>query len=169
MGFPYGVGRASWTLGWPNHACYNILIPPKAGQDTSIETLAGRNRIGVDRTGDDVVVVEGKVSRDIQRENNKLSVDKILPIADYIDETFNKVNIVLKSKQINFTNLEKVLHSLKNDITENSEKNNTKKSLNICLNLDEVSATFEPLDDVFQYIGLWIISIILLLKVVRLN
>ena len=65
---------------------------------------------------DDGIVVEGKVRRDAMRESNGLSVDKVLPIAQYIDETFNKITLTLKSEQVNTTNLEKVLQALKKKI-----------------------------------------------------
>ncbi|AXA34201.1 DNA polymerase III subunit alpha [Francisella adeliensis] len=101
---------------------------------------------------DDVIVVEGKVSRDVQRDNNKLSVDKVLPIADYIDETFSKVNITLKSNLINSTNLEKVLHSLKDNIA--SDSGDQERSLNICISLDGVDASFNSLTENFSIYSL---------------
>ncbi|MDE5014388.1 hypothetical protein NAI47_09375, partial [Francisella tularensis subsp. holarctica] len=65
---------------------------------------------------DDIVVVEGKVSRDVHRECNKLSVDKVQPISQYIDENFSKVELTLRSHNINPTNLKKVLSNLKENI-----------------------------------------------------
>ncbi|MFT4693260.1 MAG: DNA polymerase-3 subunit alpha [Francisella sp.] len=97
---------------------------------------------------DDVIVVEGKVRRDAMRESNGLSVDKVLPIAQYIDETFNKVNLTLKSEQVNTTNLEKVLQSLKKNIVNSEASEN--KILEICVALDDVKASFDRLNKPFS-------------------
>ena len=97
---------------------------------------------------DDVIVVEGKVRRDAMRESNGLSVDKVLPIAQYIDETFNKISLTLKSEQVNTTNLEKVLQSLKKNIANSEVK--ASKSLEICIALDDVKASFDSLDKPFS-------------------
>jgi DNA polymerase-3 subunit alpha len=97
---------------------------------------------------DDVIVVEGKVRRDAMRESNGLSVDKVLPIAQYIDETFNKVNLTLKSEQVNTTNLEKVLQSLKKSIVNSEASEN--KILEICVALDDVKASFDRLNKPFS-------------------
>ena len=97
---------------------------------------------------DDVIVVEGKVRRDAMRESNGLSVDKVLPIAQYIDETFNKVNLTLKSEQVNTTNLEKVLQSLKKNIASSEAKE--AKVLEICIALDDVKASFDHLNKPFS-------------------
>ena len=97
---------------------------------------------------DDVIVVEGKVRRDAMRESNGLSVDKVLPIAQYIDETFNKVTLTLKSEQVNTTNLEKVLQGLKKNITNSETKEN--KSLEICVALDDVKANFDSFNKPFS-------------------
>lgn len=97
---------------------------------------------------DDVIVVEGKVSRDLQRENNKLSVDKVLPIAQYIDETFNEIVLSLKSKQIDNTNLKRVLQELQKNITNSVVKED--KILKIYIALEEVKAKFESLKQPFS-------------------
>ncbi len=97
---------------------------------------------------DDVIVVEGKVRRDNKRETNSLSVDKVLPIAQYIDETFNKISLTLKSEQVNTTNLEKVLEELKTNITNSEASEN--KILEICVALDDVKASFDSLSKPFS-------------------
>ncbi|AIT09217.1 DNA polymerase III subunit alpha [Candidatus Francisella endociliophora] len=97
---------------------------------------------------DDVVVVEGKVSRDIQRECNKLSVDKVLPISQYIDENFSKVELALRSQNVNPTNLKKVLDNLKTNIaTTNIQRENT---LEIKVLLDDVDGRFDYLNKPFS-------------------
>ena len=97
---------------------------------------------------DDVIVVEGKVRRDAMRESNGLSVDKVLPIAEYIDETFNKITLTLKSEQVNTTNLEKVLQSLKKNIASSEAKE--ANILEICIALDDVKASFDRLNKSFS-------------------
>ena len=92
---------------------------------------------------DDVVVIEGKVSRDIQRDRNKLGVEKVLPISQYIDETFNKIEFTLKSEKVNPTNLEKVLQQLKENIKTANQENI--KTLNICISIDGVNVSFDSL------------------------
>ncbi|AJI48039.1 DNA polymerase III subunit alpha [Francisella philomiragia] len=90
---------------------------------------------------DDVVVVEGKVSYDKQRECNKLSVDKVQPISQYIDENFSKVELNLRSQNVNPTNLKKVLDNLKKNIaTTDIQRENV---LEIKVSLDDVDAKFE--------------------------
>ncbi|QIV94373.1 DNA polymerase III subunit alpha [Allofrancisella frigidaquae] len=97
---------------------------------------------------DDIVVVEGKVSRDIQRERNKLSVDKVQPISQYIDENFSKVRLTLKGENINPTNLIKVLNNFKNNINlHNEQKSNI---LEIVISLDGVEANFDTLQKPFS-------------------
>jgi DNA polymerase-3 subunit alpha len=97
---------------------------------------------------DDIVVVEGKVSRDVQRECNKLSVDKVQPISQYIDENFSKVELNLRSKNVNPTNLKKVLDNLKTNIaSSDSYKENT---LEITVSLDDVEGKFDYLQKPFS-------------------
>ena len=97
---------------------------------------------------DDIVVVEGKVSRDVQRECNKLSVDKVQPISQYIDENFSKVELNLRSKNVNPTNLKKVLDNLKTNIAStDSHKENV---LEITVSLDDVDGKFDYLQKPFS-------------------
>lgn len=97
---------------------------------------------------DDIVVVEGKVSRDVQRECNKLSVDKVQPISQYIDENFSKVELTLRSQNINPTNLKKVLSNLKENIAStNIQKQNI---LEITVSLDDVDGKFDYLQKPFS-------------------
>ncbi|MED7819518.1 MULTISPECIES: DNA polymerase III subunit alpha [unclassified Francisella] len=97
---------------------------------------------------DDIVVVEGKVSRDVQRECNKLSVDKVQPISQYIDDNFSKVELNLRSKNLNPTNLKKVLDNLKTNIaSSDSYKENT---LEITVSLDDVDGKFDYLQKPFS-------------------
>lgn len=97
---------------------------------------------------DDVVVVEGKVSRDIQRERNRLSVDNVQPISQYIDENFNGINLQLNAKNINSINLQKVLNNLKQNITKSTAQK--ENSLEISVLLDGVSGKFDPLEESFS-------------------
>jgi len=100
---------------------------------------------------DDVVVVEGKVSHDKQRECNKLSVDKVQPISQYIDENFSKVELNLKSQNVNPTNLKKVLDNLKTNIaTTDIQRENV---LEIKVSLDDVEGKFEYLSKPFSVYG----------------
>lgn len=97
---------------------------------------------------DDIVVVEGKVSRDVQRECNKLSVDKVQPISQYIDENFSKVELTLRSQNINPTNLKKVLSNLKENIAStNIQKQNI---LEITVSLGDVDGKFDYLQKPFS-------------------
>ncbi|MBK2357498.1 DNA polymerase III subunit alpha [Francisella hispaniensis] len=97
---------------------------------------------------DDIVVVEGKVSRDVQRECNKLSVDKVQPISQYIDENFSKVELTLRSQNVNPTNLKKVLSNLKENIAStNIQKQNI---LEITISLDDVDGKFDYLQKPFS-------------------
>lgn len=97
---------------------------------------------------DDIVVVEGKVSRDVQRECNKLSVDKVQPISQYIDENFSKVELTLRSQNINPTNLKKVLSNLKENIAStNIQKQNI---LEITVSLGDVNGKFDYLQKPFS-------------------
>ncbi|API87333.1 DNA polymerase III subunit alpha [Francisella uliginis] len=97
---------------------------------------------------DDIVVVEGKVSRDVQRECNKLSVDKVQPISQYIDENFSKVELNLRSKNVNPTNLKKVLDNLKTNIASTDiHKENV---LEITVSLDDVEGKFDYLQKPFS-------------------
>ncbi len=72
----------------------------------------------------------------------------MLPIAQYIDETFNKVTLTLKSEQVNTTNLEKVLQGLKKNIVNSETKES--KSLEICIDLDDVKANFDSFNKAFS-------------------
>lgn len=97
---------------------------------------------------DDVIVVEGKVSRDNQRECNKLSVDKVQPISQYIDENFSKVELNLRSQNVNPTNLKKVLDNLKANIaTTDIQRENV---LEVKVSLDDVEGKFEYLRKPFS-------------------
>ena len=97
---------------------------------------------------DDLVVVEGKISRDIQRERNKLSVDKVQPVSQYIDENFGKVKLTLKSSKVATTNLKKVLDSLKQNIVDSSDQKQNVLEIKVCL--DEVEADFDYLQKQFS-------------------
>ena len=97
---------------------------------------------------DDIVVVEGKVSRDVQRECNKLSVDKVQPISQYIDENFSKVELNLRSKNVNPTNLKKVLDNLKTNI--GSTDSHKESVLEITVSLDDVDGKFDYLQKPFS-------------------
>ncbi|BCD91329.1 DNA-directed DNA polymerase [Francisella halioticida] len=97
---------------------------------------------------DDIVVVEGKVSRDIQRECNKLSVGKVQPISQYIDENFSKIEVNLRTKNINPTNLKKVLDNLRINIASvDTQKEN---ALEIEVYLDGVDGKFDCLRKPFS-------------------
>lgn len=97
---------------------------------------------------DDIVVVEGKVSRDVQRECNKLSVDKVQPISQYIDENFSKVELTLRSQTVNPINLKKLLSNLKENIAStNTQKQNI---LEITISLDDVDGKFDFLQKPFS-------------------
>lgn len=98
---------------------------------------------------DDIVVVEGKVSRDVQRECNKLSVDKVQPISQYIDENFSKVELNLRSKNVNPTNLKKVLDNLKTNIASSSDSHK-ENTLEITVSLDDVDGKFDYLQKPFS-------------------
>ncbi|MDE5018535.1 hypothetical protein NAI67_09990, partial [Francisella tularensis subsp. holarctica] len=88
-------------------------------------------------------VVEGKVSRDVQRECNKLSVDKVQPISQYIDENFSKVELTLRSQNINTTNLKKVLSNLKENIASTNIQK--QKILEITVSLGDFDGKFDYL------------------------
>ncbi|GAB4221937.1 MAG: DNA polymerase III subunit alpha [Francisella sp.] len=96
----------------------------------------------------DIIVVEGKVARDTNRDCNKLNIDKVMPISQYIDESFNKVKLVLKSQNVNPTNLKKLLNNLKENIL--STKNEKQNTLEIIISYDDVEGKFDDFNNPFS-------------------
>ncbi|MFC4892174.1 DNA polymerase III subunit alpha [Pseudofrancisella aestuarii] len=97
---------------------------------------------------DDIVVVEGKISRDIQRDRNKLNVDKVLPIKQYVDQSFSKVKLEIKSSEVDTNQLQKSLQALKVNINKN--QNCGSKLLEIKVDCEDVEATFDTLGQKFS-------------------
>jgi DNA polymerase-3 subunit alpha len=97
---------------------------------------------------DDIIIIEGNVSRDVMRDKNKLSVENVLPISQYIEDTFSTVKLTLDSDKLDTSSLEDVIDNLSNNIalSESGDDN----TLEIIVSLDGVDATFDKLQKPFS-------------------
>ena len=97
---------------------------------------------------DDIIIIEGNVSRDVMRDKNKLSVENVLPISQYIEDTFGTVKLTLDTDKVDTGVLESVINNLTQNIS-NIEFGGD-NTLEIHVSLDGVDATFDKLHKPFS-------------------